>query len=400
MSAFEPLLDGAEPDHEHDILMVAGSRPEVARLAPVAAAVAASDRITGITVATGPDPMGVHETFEALGTPADITVLLPGDGGESVADVAAALFTRLDRLMVDQDPSAILVHGGGLAAAVSATVAFWRRIPIVHMQAGMGTDDLLCPFPQEAHRRVIGQLASLFLTTSGSALGSPLGPNVLTIGDTINSLPGPRHRGCADALERVQDEHRRLVLVDLERPSSLPVLGGLADLLERYPRMEIVVAGALAIEEPALTLGAHPRVTVVPEMGLPDELAMLAAATVLVSDDHELVGDAPGLGTLAVLVDGPNVPQPGDSIRSIAARDAAHAVAQVLDGDHGRRPAPSDGFEAARAEQAVAWMFGLTQSPQLADDLPGGPDHGRHTAGPQQAEEDADTASPEESTDA
>ncbi|NIB30671.1 hypothetical protein HBB16_01295 [Pseudonocardia sp. MCCB 268] len=49
---------------------------------------------------------------------------------------------------------------------------------------------------------------------------------------------------------------------------------------------------------------------------------MLAAATVLVSDDHELVADAPGLGTLAVRVDGPNIPQPGDSIRSIAAQDA------------------------------------------------------------------------------
>ncbi|NIB30669.1 hypothetical protein HBB16_01285 [Pseudonocardia sp. MCCB 268] len=67
-----------------------------------------------------------------------------------MADVVAALLTRLDRLMVDQDPSAVLVHGGGgTAAAVATSVAFWRRIPIVHMQAGMATDDLLCPFPQE-----------------------------------------------------------------------------------------------------------------------------------------------------------------------------------------------------------------------------------------------------------
>ncbi|GAA1394191.1 UDP-N-acetylglucosamine 2-epimerase (non-hydrolyzing) [Pseudonocardia kongjuensis] len=368
MSIFEPLTSGSaamSADHEHDVLLIAGSRPEVARLAPVASAIAAADRIRGITVATGSDPMAVHETFEALGVATDITILLPGDVGPAVADVAAALLTRLDQLMVDQDPSAVLVHGGGLAAAVAASVAFWRRIPVVHMQAGMGTDDLLCPFPQEAHRRVIGQLASLFLTTSGSALGSPLGPNVLTIGDTVNSLPGPCDRNCRDALERAHDQHRRLVLVDLERPSSLPVLGGLADLLERYPKIEILVTGSLATEEPALSLARHPRVTVVPLLELPDELAVLAAATVVVSDDHELVVDAPGLGTLAVLVDGPNVPQPGDSIRSIAAHDAAAAVAQVMDGDHGRRPASSDGFEAARAEQAVAWMFGLCRSPQL-----------------------------------
>ncbi|MEV1293944.1 UDP-N-acetylglucosamine 2-epimerase [Pseudonocardia sp. NPDC049635] len=371
MGMFEPLTSGPDiAEHEHDILLIAGSRPEVARLAPVASAIASADRIRGITVATGSDPMVVHETFEALGVATDITILLPVDVGLGVADVAAALMTRLDQLMVDQDPSAVLVHGGGLAASVAASVAFWRRIPVVHMQAGMGTDDLLCPFPQEAHRRVIGQLASLFLTTSGSALGSPLGPNVLTIGDTVNSLPGPADRNCRDALERTHSQHRRLVLVDLERSASLPVLGGLADLLERYPRIEVLVTGALATGEPALSLAAHPRVTVVPRLDLPDELAVLAAATVVVTDDQDLVVDAPGLGTLAVLVDGPNVPQPGDSIRSIAAHDAAAAVAQMMDGDHGRRPEPSDGLEAARAEQAVAWMFGLCRSPQLEPVVP------------------------------
>ena len=55
---------------------IAGSRPEVARLAPVATAFADADRIRALTVATGPDPMAVHEAFEALGVPADVTPLL------------------------------------------------------------------------------------------------------------------------------------------------------------------------------------------------------------------------------------------------------------------------------------------------------------------------------------
>ncbi|MDN5920176.1 MAG: UDP-N-acetylglucosamine 2-epimerase [Pseudonocardia sp.] len=372
MSMFDPLLGSPSLDHEHDVLLVAGSRPEVARLAPVAASIAATDRIRAITVATGADPMGVHETFDAFGVPTDITILLPLDTAPGVADVAAALMTRLDRLMVDQDPSAVLVHGGGLAASVAATVAFWRRIPVVHMQAGMGTDDLLCPFPQEAHRRVIGQLASLFLTTSGAALGSPLGPNVLTIGDTVNSLPRPDDVRCADALSRVREDLRRLVLVALDRPSSHSALAGLASLLERHPDTEVVITGELARDEPALSLERHPRVVVTPSPALSDLLVLLAAATVLVSDDPDLVTDAPGLGTVAVLVDGPNVPQPGDSIRSIGGSSVSPTVAQILDGDHGRRPAPSDGLEAARAEQAVAWMFGLSRSPRLAEDQPAG----------------------------
>ena len=374
MTVFDPLLGGGALDHEHDILLIAGSRPEVARLAPVAGAVAKADRFRAVTVATGADPMSVDEAFEALGVPTDITLLLPGDTGVGLADVASALLKSLDRLMVELDPSAVLVHGGGVAASVAATVAFWRRIPVVHMQAGMGTDDLLCPLPQEAHRRVIGQLASLFLTTSGSALGSPLGPNVLTIGDTVNSLPGPDDARCAEVLERVRDEHRRLVLVDLARPSSQDAMAGLGALLERFDDIEVVIVGDLASGDLAADLGRHPRVVVAPAFELADLLVVLAAASVLISDDPDLVGDAPGLGTAAVLVDGPNVPQPGDSIRSVGGPSVPADVTRILDGDHGRRPAPSDGAEAARAEQAVAWMFGLCRSPHLEDGDEAAPD--------------------------
>lgn len=387
-TAFDPLMLGGSLDYDNDILLIAGSRPEVARLAPVATAIAQADRFRAITVATGADPMSVDEAFEAFGVPTDITLLLPAETGHGIADVAAALLTRLDRLMVEQDPSAILVHGGGVAASIAATVAFWRRIPVVHMQAGMGTDDLLCPFPQEAHRRVIGQLASLFLTTSGSALGSPLGPNVLTIGDTVNALPEPADPACSDVLARIRNERRRLVLVDLARTSSHDALAGLACLLERFDDIEIVIVGDLAAGRLATDLARHPRVVAAPAAELADLLVVLAAASVLISDDADLVGDAPCLGTAAVLVDGPNVPQPGDSIRSVDGSSVLADVTRVLGGDHGRRPAPSDGAEAIRAEQAVAWMFGLCRSPHLDDvDEPvDGPGVAAHRMDPESSE--------------
>ncbi len=77
MIEFDPPLSALpDQDHDHDVLLIAGSRPEVARLAPVATAFGDADRIRALTVATGPDPMTVHEAFEALGVPADVTQLL------------------------------------------------------------------------------------------------------------------------------------------------------------------------------------------------------------------------------------------------------------------------------------------------------------------------------------
>jgi len=371
MTEFEPPL-GPLPDHEydHDVLRIAGSRPEVARLAPVATAFVDADRIQALTVATGPDPMSVHEAFEALGVPADITQLLRERPDPNPAAIGALLMTRLDELLVDLDPSAILVYGGGMTAAMAAQVAFWRQIPVVHLQAGVASDDLLCPFPQEANRRIIGQLASLFLTTGGTAMGSPIGPNAIPVGDTMAANPQPADLRFARLLRRVRNGLPRLVLVGLDRPDSLGVLAGLPDLLEREPDIELVVHGELAVHGAAYPLLEHPRATVVRNLPLGQLVGLIAASAVLVSDDPELVADAPGLGTPAVLVDGTGVPHPGDSIHSIVSPDVMTTVRQFLAARQAPPPVPSDGLEAMRVEQAVAWMFGLCPSPLLSSPFP------------------------------
>jgi UDP-N-acetylglucosamine 2-epimerase (non-hydrolysing) len=352
------------------VLLIAGSRPEVARLAPVATAFAEANRIRALTIATGPDPMTVHEAFEELGVPADVTLLLTEPPDPQVAATAAMLMTRIDGLLVDLDPSAVMVHGGGITAAVAAQVAFWREIPVVHLQSGVASDDLLCPFPQEANRRVIGQLASLFLTTGDSGLGSPMGPNAVSVGDTLLANPQPADLRFAKLVRRVRAGGPRLVLVGLDRTDSLGVLAGLPDLLDREPDIEIVVFGELAAHGAAYPLQHHDRASVVRNVPLAELVQLIAASAILVSDDPALVADAPGLGTPAVLVDGPHVPQPGDSIRSILSPAVMTTVRQVLATAGITPPAVSDGLAAARAEQAVAWMFGLCPSPLLDSPFP------------------------------
>jgi UDP-N-acetylglucosamine 2-epimerase (non-hydrolysing) len=366
MTEFDPQL-GSLPvqDHDHDVLLIAGSRPEVARLAPVATAFADADRIRALTVATGPDAMTVHEAFEALGVPAEITKMPGLLTGPNPAAIAAMLTTGLDDLLVDLDPSAIMVYGGGMTALVAAEVAFWRQIPVVHLQSGTNTDDPLCPFPQEANRRLISQLASLFLTTGGAAVGSSVGPNAIAVGDTLAANPRPADIRIAQLVRRVRNGLPRLVLVGLDRPDSLGVLAGLPDLLDNEPDIEIVLYGALAAHGAAYPLLNNERATVVRNLPLNDLVRLIAASCVLVSDDQELVSDAPGLGTPAVLVDGPHVQEPGDSIRSILSPAVMTTVRQVLAATTPTVSPESDGLEAARVEQAVAWMFGLTSSPLL-----------------------------------
>jgi UDP-N-acetylglucosamine 2-epimerase (non-hydrolysing) len=309
--------------------------------------------------------MAVHEAYEALGVPAEITRMPGPHAGPHPAAVGAMLLNSLDELLVDLDPSAIMVYGGGMTALIAAEAAFWRQIPVVHLQSGTATDDLLCPFPQEANRRIIGQLASLFLITGGGSVGATVGPNAIAVGDTMAANPQAADLRIARLVRRVSGGLPRLVLVGLDRPDSLGVLAGLPDLLDNEPDIEVVLYGSLAAHGAAYPLLHNKRATVVRDLPLADLVRLIAASCVLVSDDQELVTDAPGLGTPAVLVDGPHVQEPGDSIRSILSPAVMTTVRQVLAATPPSPPPSSDGLEAARVEQAVAWMFGLTSSPLL-----------------------------------
>ena len=325
-----PLGSLPMPDHDHDVLLIAGSRPEVARLAPVATAFADAARIRALTVASGPDPMAVHEAFEALGVPADITQLLREPPSPHPAAIAAALMTRLDELLVDLDPSAVLVYGGGMTGLVAAQVAFWRQIPVVHLQAEAASDDLLCPFPQEANRRVIGHLASLLLTTGGPPWAAGA---VRTRSRSATRWRATRsRRTCASPGWSVASGAGgpRLVLVGLDRADSLGVLAGLPDLLEQEPDIEVVIFGELAAHGAGYPLLQHKRATMVRTMPLAELVGLIAASSRArlrrprAGQRRARPRHAGRAGRRA------ERPDPGDSIRSILSPAVMTTVRQVL----------------------------------------------------------------------
>ena len=144
--------------------------------------------------------------------------------------------------------------------------------------------------------------------------------------------PQPSDLRFVQLLRRVRCGGPQLVLVGLDRADSLGVLAGLPDLLDREPDIEIVCYGELAAHGAAYPLQQHDRATVIRSLPLDQLLWLVAASTVLVSDDPGLVTDAPGLGT------------PGG-----AGRRPAHPAAGRLDPQH---PQPGrDGHRSGRCSR-------------------------------------------------
>jgi UDP-N-acetylglucosamine 2-epimerase (non-hydrolysing) len=373
-----------------DVFLVVGSAAEAARIAPVARTMRRSGRMRPVLVAGGRRPELVAHALDGFGLCPDIT-LLSAREALGQAELASRIVDEIDRVLRARTPAAVLVHGDSTTTLAGALASFWRRIPVVHLAAGLRSFDLTAPFPEEANRRMVAQLASLHLPPTPAAARnladeSLTGPNVLVVGDTAvdavlaesgHLLPfgDPRLEELAS---RVRSSTARLVLAvvhhrDTRGEALHRVLRALGDLVLGHPGVELVLsthphpAVRAAVYE---ALGRLVRVTAIEPPSYRELARLLPLATLALSDTVDLQQEAPSFGVpVLVLRDAtehPEAVQAGcarlvgtDRLRISLAAD------ELLGGERARAELTAlgnpfgDGHAAERVEQALAWMLGL-----------------------------------------
>lgn len=373
-----------------EALLIAGTRPEAIKVAPLALAMAHAGRITPIVVAGGQHPTMVRDALAAFDLEPDLTLDVHRRTG-TLAELAASVVTGLDDLIATRPPAVVVVQGDTTTAAMAAQVAFWRRIPLVHLEAGLRSYDLASPFPEEANRRIIGQIATLHLAPTRDAAAN-LGPEkdagscVLTIGNTV--VDAVRHvaagsRRCVDplleaAVRRAQTGASRLLLVTAHRRESWgdpldQILAAVADLVAVHQDVEVVLPvhpNPLVVAQVRGALGDTPRVILTDPLPYAELARVLSAATLVLSDSGGIQEEAPTFG-VPVLV----LREVTERMEAIAAgcavlvgtdrRLIVDTANRLLDDDHARRSMTAagnpfgDGHAAERAEQAIAWLLEL-----------------------------------------
>jgi UDP-N-acetylglucosamine 2-epimerase (non-hydrolysing) len=333
-----------------EVHLVGGSRAEALRLAPVAIAMREQGRLRPILLATGPDPSVVDATFAAFGLTPHITLPIGEDRAEAVR--------RFDLLWASRTPAAVVVRDS-LAGALAA---FWRRVPVMQVNAGRRTGDLAAPGGTEADRRLLTQFTTVHLAATPLAAMNLLDERVAagdvlltgsTVADAAQALAGRRPAAAPKA--------GRSVVISTAAARSESIGPSVRGLTARYPDLEVVV--------PAETLPCA------------DRARLLAGAYVVVTDDEDLPEEALAAGVPVLLLGsaaGHAESLYAGSARQVAPEPASIAaeVAGLLD-SRIRRDAMAaggnpygDGLAAYRVAQATAALLGHGQFP---DPMPARP---------------------------
>jgi UDP-N-acetylglucosamine 2-epimerase (non-hydrolysing) len=374
--------------------LIGGTRPEAIKLAPLADALRQAGRMQPLLVASGQHPMMFQQGLAAFGLQPDAAIPISRVLG-SQPELMGQLVTGLDAHIGQHRADAVVVQGDTSTALAAALAAFWRRIPVVHLEAGLRSYDLTAPFPEEANRRLIDQLAALHLAPTPRAAanltreGVP-DESVLVIGNTVvDAVLDVTRRPALDAdpqllaLEQKATAGKcRLVLVTVHRRESWGapldrVLAAVGEIITRHRDVEVVLPAhpnPAVQAQVASALGGRPRVLVTDPLPYTQLSRLLAASTLVLSDSGGLQEEAPSFAVpvlvLREVTERIEAVEAGCAVLLGTDRDAiVHTATRLLANEDARVTMTAtgnpfgDGLAGRRAEQAIARMLDLCTAP-------------------------------------
>ncbi|MGH7787204.1 MAG: non-hydrolyzing UDP-N-acetylglucosamine 2-epimerase, partial [Candidatus Binatia bacterium] len=295
------------------VLVVLGTRPEAVKLAPVIGALAASATLTPRVCATGQHREVLDQTLAAfdIRPDCDLAVMTPA---QDLFDLTARILLGLRPLLDAERPAAVLVQGDTTTALAAALAAYYRRIPVGHVEAGLRTGRPYEPYPEEMNRVLTSRLAAWHFAPTAAAAenlrreGVAAASIVVTgnpIVDALRSVVARLDRApIAPALPAERLAGRRLVLATTHRRESFgaplrEICLALRDIADRHDDVLVAIPVHLnpAVQAPVRELlGDHPRIVLTPPLDYLPFVDLMRRAHLILTDSGGLQEEAPSLG--------------------------------------------------------------------------------------------------------
>ncbi len=293
-------------------LLIFGTRPEAIKMAPLVRECVRHPAMEPVVCVTGQHKEMLAQVTEYFGVVADIDLALMKPN-QTLATLTAGCVEGIDRVLLDQQPDCVVVQGDTTTVMAASLAAFYRHVPIVHVEAGLRTGNLLAPWPEEFNRRVTSLTTSLHCAptqrSANNLIGENIDPSIVHVtGNTvIDALlwAVERERGNNDQWQQKYDflAGRRMVLITGHRRENFG--GGFENICQAihrlatdFPDVTFVYPVHLNpnVQEPVnQLLGDLQNVHLVPPAPYPEFVWLMDRSTTILSDSGGVQEEAPSL---------------------------------------------------------------------------------------------------------
>jgi UDP-N-acetylglucosamine 2-epimerase (non-hydrolysing) len=373
------------------ISVIFGTRPEAIKLLPLVIKAESDPRFDCRICVTAQHRELLDTALEGFGITADrdLDLMQPG---QSLGDLTSRAVTALDLYLAKQRPDLVLVQGDTTTSFCAALAAFYQKIPVGHIEAGLRTWNSESPWPEETNRVLISRLADLHFAPTESSrdnlLQEGIQPDrILVTGNTvvdalqialkrIGNRPVPVNGLPENLMESVNGN---LILVTAHRREGFgghlrSICRAIAEIADRYPLYQFIYPvhpNPNVLEAAGQILGAaeRPNVHLVEPMGYLPFVYLMSRSRLLLTDSGGIQEEAPYLGKPVLVMrdatERPEAVENGNArIIGTSSNEIVEAVSSLLDNGNGaynrmaRRTAPfGDGLASGRILEACASLL-------------------------------------------
>ncbi|WOZ77330.1 non-hydrolyzing UDP-N-acetylglucosamine 2-epimerase [Kosakonia sacchari] len=299
------------------VLTVFGTRPEAIKMAPLVHALAKDPDFEARVCVTAQHREMLDQvlTLFSIVPDYDLNIMRPGQG---LTEITCGILEGLKPILESFRPDVVLVHGDTTTTIAASLAAFYQRIPVGHVEAGLRTGDLSSPWPEEANRTLTGHLAMYhFAPTENSRLnlrrenvadnrifvtGNTVIDALFWVRDSVMNSPS-RYEELA-ARYPFLDRDKKLILVTGHRRESFglgfeQICHALADIAAQHDDVQIVYPVHLNpnVSEPVNRILGHvENVTLIEPQDYLPFLWLMNHAWLILTDSGGIQEEAPSLG--------------------------------------------------------------------------------------------------------
>jgi UDP-N-acetylglucosamine 2-epimerase (non-hydrolysing) len=294
----------------YKILLVFGTRPEAIKMAPVVRKLAENPDVEPIICVTAQHRQMLDQVLEWFQiTPHfDLDLMLPN---QTLAGLTGRALQGVAEVIENVQPEVVLVQGDTTTAMAAAMAAFYHRVPVGHIEAGLRTNDIYNPFPEEVNRHLITVMGTHHFAPTETSRQALLAENVSdqqihvtgnTVIDALQWTVAQPHQ--LDLGLPLENPGERLILVTAHRRESFgpdfeSICQALRQIVINNPDVRLIYPVHLNpnVQEPVhRILGDVDRIHLIQPLPYPDTAHLMARSTLVITDSGGIQEEAPALG--------------------------------------------------------------------------------------------------------
>ena len=300
---------------EAHYFVLIGTRPEAIKLFPIVNQLKRSEqaRVTVCATAQHRELLDQVLKLASIVPEFDLDLMTPG---QNLTELSARILTAVGGVLDQVRPDRVIVQGDTSTAMIGTLAAYYRRIPVSHVEAGLRSGDIYAPWPEEANRKIVSAIADQHFAPTEQAAAVLRRENIaddriyVTGNTVIDALVSTRALieanpelafGARDILAR--QKGRRIVLVTSHRRENFgDGVTRIADALIRIlERRDVAIVLPLhpnpnVRDVLSARLTGHPRAELIAPQAYPDFVGLLAAAHIVITDFGGIQEEAPAFG--------------------------------------------------------------------------------------------------------